>query len=146
MVNIRLNLKRDWTYLYNPSPKLKFQLTANPDFAQIEADPYNFNISRYETFFDERRPFFTEGSEIFTASGKERNTGFYQPLNIFYSRRIGKVLPDGSTVPLIAGAKAFGRLNDWEYGGFAAVTGEKNYITDDTMHTEERAYFSFRAN
>ncbi len=128
--------------LYNPSPKLKFQLTANPDFAQIEADPYNFNISRYESFFDERRPFFTEGSEIFTASGKERNTGFYQPLNIFYSRRIGKVLPDGSTVPLIAGAKAFGRLNDWEYGGFAAITGEENYLVDDTLHKEERAYFA----
>jgi hypothetical protein len=128
--------------LYNPSPKLKFQLTANPDFAQIEADPYNFNISRYETFFDEKRPFFTEGSEIFTASGKEMNTGFYQPLNIFYSRRIGKVLPDGSTVPIITGAKAFGRLSDWEYGGFAAVTGEKSYIDEDTIHqTEQRAYF-----
>jgi Domain of unknown function (DUF5916)/Carbohydrate family 9 binding domain-like len=129
--------------LYNPSPKLKFQLTANPDFAQIEADPYNFNISRYETFYDERRPFFTEGSEIFTASGKERNTGFYQPLNIFYSRRIGKVLPDGSTVPLIAGAKAFGRLDDWEYGGFAAITGEKEYIDNNGIkQTEDRAYFT----
>ena len=129
--------------LYNPSPKLKFQLTANPDFAQIEADPYNFNISRYETFFNERRPFFTEGSEIFTASGKEQNTGFYQPLNIFYSRRIGKVLPDGSIVPLIAGAKVFGRLDDWEYGGFAAITGEKDYIDEDsTKQTEQRAYFT----
>jgi hypothetical protein len=129
--------------LYNPSPKLKFQLTANPDFAQIEADPYNFNISRYETFYDERRPFFTEGSEIFTASGKERNTGFYQPLNIFYSRRIGKVLPDGSTVPLIAGAKAFGRLDNWEYGGFAAITGEKEYIDNNgAKQTEDRAYFT----
>jgi hypothetical protein len=129
--------------LYNPSPKLKFQLTANPDFAQIEADPYNFNISRYETFYDERRPFFTEGSEIFTASGKERNTGFYQPLNIFYSRRIGKVLPDGTTVPLIAGAKAFGRLDDWEYGGFAAITGEKEYIDNDGVkQTDDRAYFT----
>ena len=128
--------------LYNPSPKLKFQLTANPDFAQIEADPYNFNISRYETYYDEKRPFFTEGSEIFTASGKQTNTGFYQPLNIFYSRRIGKVLPDGSTVPLIFGAKAFGRLDDWEYGGFTAITGEKDYMVDDTLHKEERAYFS----
>ena len=129
--------------LYNPSPKLKFQLTANPDFAQIEADPYNFNISRYETFYSERRPFFTEGSEVFTASGKERNTGFYQPLNIFYSRRIGKVLPDGSTVPLIVGAKAFGRINDWEYGGFTAITGEKEYIDrNGVKQTEDRAYFT----
>lgn len=128
--------------LYNPSPKLKFQLTANPDFAQIEADPFNFNISRYETFFDERRPFFTEGNEIFQASGRERNTGFYRPLELFYSRRIGKLLPDGSDVPLIAGAKAFGRFGDLEYGGFTALTGEKEYTDfNGNNQTEKRAYF-----
>lgn len=127
--------------LYNPSPKLKFQLTANPDFAQIEADPFSFNISRYESYFSERRPFFTEGNEIFMASGKQSNTGFYSPLQLFYSRRIGKKLPDGSEVPLYAGAKAFGRLGDWEYGGFLAMTGAKNYIDDDEPMTEEQAYF-----
>ena len=127
--------------LYNPSPKLKFQLTANPDFAQIEADPFSFNISRYESYFSERRPFFTEGNEIFMASGKQTSTGFYSPLQLFYSRRIGKKLPDGSEVPLYAGTKAFGRINDWEYGGFLAMTGEKNY-TDDSLHlTEGQAFF-----
>ncbi|MBD3383354.1 hypothetical protein GF407_00380 [candidate division KSB1 bacterium] len=45
---------------YNPSQQLTLQLTANPDFAQIEADPYDFTISRYESYFQERRPFFTE--------------------------------------------------------------------------------------
>ena len=40
---------------YNPSQKLTFQLTANPDFAQIEADPFDFNISRYESYFNERK-------------------------------------------------------------------------------------------
>ncbi len=126
---------------YNPSPKLKFQLTANPDFAQIEADPYDFNISRYESYFSERRPFFTEGSEVFTASGKERNTGFYKPLELFYSRRIGKKLPDGSEVPLYVGAKAFGRINETEYGGFLAMTGAKDYVEDSVKKTEEKAYF-----
>ena len=127
--------------LYNPSPKLKFQLTANPDFAQIEADPYSFNISRYESYFSERRPFFTEGNEIFMASGKQSNTGFYSPLQLFYSRRIGKKLPDGSEVPLYAGTKAFGRIGDWEYGGFLAMTGEKSYVDDDEQMTEDQAYF-----
>ena len=127
--------------LYNPSPKLKFQLTANPDFAQIEADPYSFNISRYESYFDERRPFFTEGNEIFMASGRQSNTGFYRPLELFYSRRIGKKLPDGTEVPLYAGAKAFGRLGDWEYGGFVAMTGERNYTDDGEHLTEDQAYF-----
>ncbi len=128
--------------MYNPSPALKFQLTANPDFAQIEADPYQFNISQYETYFDERRPFFTEGNEIFMAAGKQSNTGFYSPLQLFYSRRIGKKLPDGSEVPLIVGTKAFGRFNDWEYGGFLAVTGRKDYMDDDVLNTEPGAIFS----
>ncbi len=127
---------------YNPSPKLNFQMTVNPDFAQIEADPYEFNISRYETYFDERRPFFTEGNEIFTASGKQRNTGFYRPLELFYSRRIGKILPDGQQVPLMFGTKAFGRLKTWEYGGFMALTGERRYLDDNEFFTEDRAFFA----
>jgi hypothetical protein len=127
---------------YNPSRALTFQLTANPDFAQIEADPYSFNISRYESYFQERRPFFTEGNEIFMASGRDRNTGFYSPLELFYSRRIGKILPDGSEVPLIVGTKAFGRINDWEYGGFMAMTGETNYKVNGENKTEPRAYFT----
>jgi hypothetical protein len=126
---------------YNPSPKLTFQLTANPDFAQIEADPFQFNISRYETYFSERRPFFTEGNEIFMASGRQRNTGFYSPMELFYSRRIGKKLPDGSEVPILLGTKTFGRIKSWEYGGFVAMTGEKEYSLDDSMYTEENAVF-----
>jgi hypothetical protein len=126
---------------YNPSQKLTFQLTANPDFAQIEADPFDFNISRYESYFDERRPFFTEGNEIFMASGRDRNSGFYRPLELFYSRRIGKKLPDGSEVPLLLGTKAFGRIEDWEYGGFVALADGKDYVLDTTKYTEDRAYF-----
>jgi hypothetical protein len=126
---------------YNPSEQLTFQLTANPDFAQIEADPFSFNISRYETYFSERRPFFTEGNEVFTPSGKDRNSGFYSPMELFYSRRIGKLLPGGKQVPLIFGTKAFGRYDDWSYGGFVALTGKEDYIDDTTSQTEEQAYF-----
>ena len=127
--------------MYNPSPELKFQLTANPDFAQIEADPYEFNISRYESYFSERRPFFTEGNEIFMAAGKQNNTGFYSPLELFYSRRIGKKLPDGSEVPLVLGTKAFGRVDNWEYGGFVATTDQTSYMNDTVAMTEPRALF-----
>ena len=126
---------------YNPSPSLTYQLTVNPDFAQIEADPYSFNISRYESYFSERRPFFTQGNEIFTPSGKDRNCGFYSPLELFYSRRIGKKLPDGNEVPLLGGTKAFGRIGDWEYGGFLAMTGEEAYTEDGESKTENRATF-----
>ncbi len=126
---------------YNPSEKLTFQLTANPDFAQIEADPFAFNISRYETHFEERRPFFTEGAEVFTASGRERNSGFYRPLELFYSRRIGKLLPDGTEVPLRVGTKAFGRLGDWEYGGFYARTSGADYHQEGLNQREPDATF-----
>lgn len=127
---------------YNPSPQLTLQATANPDFAQIEADPYNFNISRYETYFSERRPFFTQGNEIFMASGKQRNSGFYQPLELFYSRRIGEKLGDGTEVPLTFGAKAFGRLGDFEYGGFIARTAETDYSLNGNSRTEPSALFA----
>lgn len=127
---------------YNPSQRLTFQLTGNPDFAQIEADPFAFNISRYETYFEERRPFFTEGNEIFMPSGRQRNTGFYRPLELFYSRRIGKNLPDGKEVPLLFGTKAFGRLGEWEYGGFLALTGAEHYETGGENISEPRAGFA----
>jgi hypothetical protein len=127
---------------YNPSERLTLLLTANPDFAQIEADPFNFNISQYESYFSERRPFFTEGSEIFNASGRQSNTGFYRPMELFYSRRIGRSLPDGSVVPLIAGTKAFGRAPGWEYGGFVAATGEEEYVEDGESLVEQKALFT----
>jgi len=126
---------------YNPSQRLTFQLTANPDFAQIEADPFSFNITRYETYFEERRPFFTEGNEVFMPSGSERGSGFYQPLELFYSRRIGKKLPDGSEVPLLLGTRAFGRIAGWEYGGFVAATGEEEYEAGGDTLTEAEAVF-----
>jgi hypothetical protein len=121
---------------------LTFQLTGNPDFAQIEADPFEFNISRYETYYNERRPFFTQGNEIFMPSGRERNTGFYRPLELMYTRRIGKKLPDGSEVPLYLGTKAFGRVGDWEYGGFLAMTGATEFGLNGLMMTEPQAYFA----
>lgn len=126
---------------FNPSQQLTFQFTANSDFAQIEADPFSFNISRYESYFSERRPFFTEGNEIFMPAGKQRSSGFYEPLELMYTRRIGKLLPDGSQVPLIVGTKAFGRQDDWEYGGFYALTGQTDYIVDNEYRTEPQASF-----
>ena len=126
---------------YNPSLKLTFQLTANPDFAQIEADPFDFNITRYESYYSEKRPFFTEGSEIFLPSGRQQSTSFYKPLELFYSRRIGKSLPDGQVVPLIFGTKAFGRIDEWDYGGFVTLTDQIDYLNDGEKQTEPKALF-----
>src|SRR5688572_22912793 len=58
-------------------PNLTLEATFNPDFGQVEADPAEVNLTAYETFFNERRPFFLEGTQLLNARGN------------FYSRRIG---------------------------------------------------------
>jgi len=60
-------------------------LTVNPDFGQVEADPSRVNLTAYETFFEEQRPFFIEGNNIF-----DYNLALYNRGNLFYSRRIGR--------------------------------------------------------
>jgi len=58
-------------------------LTINPDFGQVEADPSVMNLTAFETFYDEKRPFFLEGKNIFSFD--------FDNNNMFYSRRIGHV-------------------------------------------------------
>ena len=60
-------------------PNLTLEATVNPDFGQVEADPAEVNLSAFETFFTEKRPFFTEGANLLTGAVN----------NMFYSRRIG---------------------------------------------------------
>jgi hypothetical protein len=68
---------------------LTMDLTINPDFGQVEADPSEVNLTAYETYFKEKRPFFIEGNNILSfglglGDGSEGND------NLFYSRRIGR--------------------------------------------------------
>ncbi|HEX8245137.1 MAG TPA: DUF5916 domain-containing protein, partial [Longimicrobium sp.] len=60
-------------------PNLTFQATVNPDFGQVELDPAEVNLTAFESFFPERRPFFVEGSQLLDGGGQA----------YFYSRRIG---------------------------------------------------------
>ena len=70
---------------------ITLDLTVNPDFGQVEADPSEVNLTAFETFFEEKRPFFIEGKNITDFPVSPANTGgsFTQD-NLFYSRRIGK--------------------------------------------------------
>ena len=65
-------------------PNLTLDATFNPDFGQIEADPAEVNLTAFETFFDERRPFFLEGSQLLAGESSDDSEAAY-----FYSRRIG---------------------------------------------------------
>lgn len=76
---------------YGITNNLTLDFTINPDFGQVEADPSEVNLSSFETFFEERRPFFIEGRNIFNVPVAPAETGgpFAQD-NMFYSRRIGR--------------------------------------------------------
>jgi len=68
---------------------LTLDFTVNPDFGQVEADPSEVNLTAYETFFEEKRPFFVEGKSIYSYN-LMIGDGDMSSENIFYSRRIGR--------------------------------------------------------
>jgi hypothetical protein len=128
---ISLNFKWDMT------PQTTLNAAVYPDFAQIESDPFTLNLSQYPTYFGERRPFFIEGADIFRMSNFGDDRGFFHPLNIFYSRRIGK-LTDGEAVPIIGGLKLTSKSEDWNVGVLGAYTDE--FIENDSLTEPDRGF------
>lgn len=121
---------------YGLSSNLTLDLTVNPDFGQVEVDPAELNLTTFETFFQEKRPFFIEGSNLvsFGNGGANNNWGFnWASINIFYSRRIGRT-PIGSTgggeyvdypteTPILGAAKVTGKIGDgWSMYALNAYT------------------------
>lgn len=115
----KLGLDLGWGH----TPSSQISLTTYPDFAQIEADPYTINLSKYEIYLDDRRPFFVEGREIFDT-----------PIELFYSRRVGKRLYTGKEVPIIGGAKYTGTYKRCNFGLLSAYT--------DKISTEPKSLYS----
>lgn len=96
------------------SSSLNLDLTINPDFSQVEVDRQVANLSRFELFFPERRQFFLENRDLFATFG-------FPDTRPFFSRRIGlaynPITGNNQTVPIIAGARLSGKLNDnWRVG------------------------------
>ena len=129
---------------YGITPNVTLDATVNPDFGQVEADPSVLNLSAFETFLSERRPFFVEG------------TGFYKfALNcyivvdcntnegLFYSRRIGRspsLLNDygdattPTATPIAAAGKLTGRTRSGlSFGLLDAVTPDVTGVADKTV-------------
>jgi len=92
---------------YGINPNTVLDLTANTDFAQVEADNQQFNTTRFSLFFPEKRKFFLERSSIFDFGLGAQN-------NLFYSRRIG--LYEGNPVRIWGGARLNSRVKDWDIG------------------------------
>jgi hypothetical protein len=149
---------------------LTLNATVNPDFGQVEVDPAVVNLSDVETFFQEKRPFFIEGSSIFSfGHGGARNYwGFnWGEPQFFYSRRIGRApqggVPAGASaessfadVPtgahILGALKLTGKVgSSWNVGALAALTSRETAQVD-TMgvlfqkEVEPLAYYGvFRA-
>ena len=127
---------------YLLTSNLTLDATINPDFGQVEVDPAQVNLSAFETFFEERRPFFIEGSGVFGFGGF--NCYFcsnVSSMSLFYSRRIGRSpqgtlptgtqyadVPDASTI--LGAAKVSGRTGGgWTIGLLDAVTSREHART-----------------
>jgi hypothetical protein len=122
---------------YRLASNVTLDATVNPDFGQVELDPSVINLTQFETRFQEVRPFFVEGSDIFNFSegGPMGSTG--RPPQLLYSRRIGRA-PQGSVpagaaysdlderTTILGAAKVTGRTTGgWSLGVLEAVTGEE---------------------
>ena len=119
---------------------LTLNATVNPDFGQVEIDPAEVNLTDFESFFEEKRPFFVEGASTFSfgqqGAGDYWNYNWEDPL-FFYSRRIGRT-PQGDVpsadfedVPaatrILGAAKLIGRLSDrWSLGTLQSVTDKED--------------------
>jgi hypothetical protein len=120
---------------YGVTSNLTLDATINPDFGQVEADPAVVNLSAFETFFDERRPFFVEGANLFQFGAGSGGFVFGAP-QLFYSRRIGAAPsrpafePDGyvdnpTATSIIGAGKLSGRTAGWSIGLLDAITARE---------------------
>ncbi|MBT7940354.1 MAG: carbohydrate binding family 9 domain-containing protein [Candidatus Marinimicrobia bacterium] len=123
--NMGLDLK------YGLGSNATIDLTINPDYGQIEADPADINLTYFETYFLEKRPFFIENSTIFDT-----------PIEMFYSRRIGS---DENRI-LAAGKYTGKTANGLGFGLLSAVTSNRNSSNwmDDFNQNHITSFFAGR--
>ena len=107
---------------YGVTPNLTADLTFNTDFAQVEADQEEVNLTRFSLFFPEQRPFFLEGASIFDVGIPRPSFQRPPPLLLFYSRRIGRA--KGHAIPILGGGKMTGKIGPYGIGILNVLTNE----------------------
>ena len=125
-------------FKYGVTRNLTADFTWNTDFAQVEVDEQQVNLTRFSLFFPEKREFFLEGRGIFdfarggvTLGGRGAGGGIFSDVNtptIFYSRRIGlERTPEGASrvVPIVAGGRLTGKLGEFDVGALNIQTGDE---------------------
>lgn len=116
---------------WNLSPNLKLNLTGNTDFAQVEADQLQVNLTRFDIYYPEKREFFLEGSSFY-------NFNLGQTSQVFYTRKIGieKLEP----VNVLGGIRLFGKEGKNNIGFLSLQTAQKNSVptTNNTVFRYKR--------
>jgi len=109
---------------YGLTSNLTLDVTVNTDFAQVEADDQQVNLSRFSLFFPEKRRFFQERGAIFEYSlgGQER---------LFHSRRVG--LAGGEPVRIFGGGRMVGRVGEWDVGVLNIQTAESELLPSENQ-------------
>ena len=109
---------------YSPTSNLALDLTANTDFAQVEADDQQVNLTRFSLFFPEKRQFFQERSAIFDfgTGGQSR---------LFHSRTIG--LAEGEPLRIYGGARLVGRAGGLDLGFLDMQTASRDSIASENF-------------
>jgi hypothetical protein len=134
---------------YRVASNLTLNASVNPDFGQVEVDPAVVNLGVYETFYEEKRPLFLEGSEIFDFASENTSGG-----RAFYSRRIGRHpsldAPTGeadipAATTILGAAKLTGKIGGWSVGSLAAVTDREEARYRDTLGVDRRFVVEPRA-
>ena len=109
---------------YGLTRGLTADLTVNTDFAQVEEDLQQVNLTRFDLFYPDKRDFFLEGQGIFDFGGQAGFNARTATVPIlFFSRRIG--LSNGQSVPVIAGGRVTGKAGAFDVGGLAITTADK---------------------
>ena len=128
---------------YGVTSNLTLDATINPDFGQVEQDPAFVNLSAFEQFLEERRPFFVEGASIFAFGGTGSYVQFGGTPQYFYSRRVGRApqlspaAPDNGFVDvpgnatILGAAKLTGKTaGGWSIGVLDGVTAQEDAQLD----------------
>lgn len=109
---------------YNLTSNVTLDLTLNTDFAQVEADDEQINLTRFSLFFPEKRAFFQERAGIFDFRMGNSD-------RLFYSRRIG--LSNGEPVPIVAGGRLVGRIGTWDLGVITMQTARQQPLPSENF-------------
>jgi hypothetical protein len=125
---------------------LTADFTVNTDFAQVESDEQQVNLTRFSLFFPEKREFFLEGQSIFNFGGVGARGGGDVPV-MFFSRQVG--LQGGQPVPIIGGGRVTGRAGDFDLGVMNIQTASEDDLgapsTNFTALRARRGVFNARS-